>query len=460
MGDTSKHSSPIKESSHSKEQQHQEEQDGETQGKQGRHSAQPSQNASQPSAAATAVSAALAPFFSPFGHQPLSPSNSVPHSSSLISNSAPSGYYSQSQHHFGHHQGHHPPPQEHLFAAHNGQHPPPLVSHSQAFSPNGAMYSTSIQSQFDFTKFNSAVHTIPPVYGFQQPPPSAPPQLQGGPTGPSATQQLASHVSPGGGGGGGVGSGLPGSSQTFHTLSGGYNSFSHLLQPPTMPMSQMPNSGPGQHHGLLSTTTSLTGSTLSPTSGHLNSSSIKMEFPASLSLGSGGSRSSSSRASSSSSQASPSAPCSSSSKRNSLSNGSRSLATLANQSASSSNGASSSSVASSTTPNQLSVECVVCGDKSSGKHYGQFTCEGCKSFFKRSVRRNLSYNCRGNRNCPVDQHHRNQCQYCRLKKCIKMGMRREGESRFNRKGPVCTFFTLLLSNTNLLLLVKDKSRVL
>ncbi|XP_033108871.1 COUP transcription factor 2-like [Anneissia japonica] len=72
------------------------------------------------------------------------------------------------------------------------------------------------------------------------------------------------------------------------------------------------------------------------------------------------------------------------------------------------------------------IECVVCGDKSSGKHYGQFTCEGCKSFFKRSVRRNLSYSCRGNRNCPMDQHHRNQCQYCRLKKCLKMGMRREG----------------------------------
>ncbi|KZS12443.1 Steroid receptor seven-up-like protein [Daphnia magna] len=93
-----------------------------------------------------------------------------------------------------------------------------------------------------------------------------------------------------------------------------------------------------------------------------------------------------------------------------------------------SSGASSS--ASNNGKDAPNVECVVCGDKSSGKHYGQFTCEGCKSFFKRSVRRNLSYSCRGNRNCPVDQHHRNQCQYCRLKKCLKMGMRREGGSPF------------------------------
>ncbi|XP_008310826.1 COUP transcription factor 2-like [Cynoglossus semilaevis] len=92
---------------------------------------------------------------------------------------------------------------------------------------------------------------------------------------------------------------------------------------------------------------------------------------------------------------------------------------------------SSSSTSSSSMDKQQSqhIECIVCGDKSSGKHYGQFTCEGCKSFFKRSVRRNLTYTCRANRNCPVDQHHRNQCQYCRLKKCLKVGMRREAVQR-------------------------------
>ena len=67
--------------------------------------------------------------------------------------------------------------------------------------------------------------------------------------------------------------------------------------------------------------------------------------------------------------------------------------------------------------------CVVCGDKASGRHYGAISCEGCKGFFKRSVRKQLSYVCRANQDCEVTKHHRNRCQFCRLQKCLTMGMR-------------------------------------
>ncbi|CAN0065720.1 unnamed protein product [Lampetra planeri] len=69
--------------------------------------------------------------------------------------------------------------------------------------------------------------------------------------------------------------------------------------------------------------------------------------------------------------------------------------------------------------------CVVCGDVASGRHYGAMSCEGCKGFFKRSVRRSVVYTCRGNRDCLITKNHRNRCQYCRLQKCLLMGMRQE-----------------------------------
>ncbi|KAK0181486.1 hypothetical protein PV327_003767 [Microctonus hyperodae] len=42
----------------------------------------------------------------------------------------------------------------------------------------------------------------------------------------------------------------------------------------------------------------------------------------------------------------------------------------------------SSQSGSSQTDKSPNIECVVCGDKSSGKHYGQFTCEGMSKIYK------------------------------------------------------------------------------
>lgn len=70
-------------------------------------------------------------------------------------------------------------------------------------------------------------------------------------------------------------------------------------------------------------------------------------------------------------------------------------------------------------------QCAICGDRATGKHYGAFSCDGCKGFFRRSVRKNHHYCCRYNRKCVVNKDKRNQCRYCRLKKCFKAGMKKE-----------------------------------
>ncbi|XP_041918234.1 hepatic nuclear factor 4, beta [Alosa sapidissima] len=69
--------------------------------------------------------------------------------------------------------------------------------------------------------------------------------------------------------------------------------------------------------------------------------------------------------------------------------------------------------------------CSICADRATGKHYGAASCDGCKGFFRRSVRKNHAYTCRFNRQCVVDKDKRNQCRYCRLRKCFRAGMRKE-----------------------------------
>ncbi|CBY42707.1 unnamed protein product, partial [Oikopleura dioica] len=71
------------------------------------------------------------------------------------------------------------------------------------------------------------------------------------------------------------------------------------------------------------------------------------------------------------------------------------------------------------------IPCKVCGDRSSGIHYGIITCEGCKGFFRRSQQNNARYNCPRSGTCVVDRTNRNRCQACRLKKCLGLGMSRD-----------------------------------
>lgn len=104
--------------------------------------------------------------------------------------------------------------------------------------------------------------------------------------------------------------------------------------------------------------------------------------------------------------------------------------------------------------------CKVCGDVASGFHYGVHACEGCKvrrappplrwpccrlspvcepdgshvcllqGFFRRSIQQNIQYKkCLKMENCTIVRINRNRCQQCRFKKCLSVGMSRDGEGR-------------------------------
>ncbi|CAJ1082360.1 PREDICTED: hepatocyte nuclear factor 4-gamma isoform X1 [Xyrichtys novacula] len=76
-------------------------------------------------------------------------------------------------------------------------------------------------------------------------------------------------------------------------------------------------------------------------------------------------------------------------------------------------------------PDGVSSNCAICGDKATGKHYGASSCDGCKGFFRRSIRKSHVYTCRFSRQCIVDKDKRNQCRFCRLNKCFRAGMKKE-----------------------------------
>ncbi|XP_053377081.1 uncharacterized protein LOC123529961 isoform X2 [Mercenaria mercenaria] len=96
----------------------------------------------------------------------------------------------------------------------------------------------------------------------------------------------------------------------------------------------------------------------------------------------------------------------------------------------------SSSITSKSMPvkagNGRTPTCKVCGDESSGYHYGVDSCEGCKGFFRRCITQGMTHKCSNEEKCEITPFTRNSCQYCRLKKCFAVGMSREA-SRLGRR---------------------------
>ncbi|KAM6961280.1 estrogen receptor 2b [Aplochiton taeniatus] len=99
-----------------------------------------------------------------------------------------------------------------------------------------------------------------------------------------------------------------------------------------------------------------------------------------------------------------------------------------------SGGKSSSSSSSSSVPGSAGGKgdmhfCAVCHDYASGYHYGVWSCEGCKAFFKRSIQGHNDYICPATNQCTIDKNRRKSCQACRLRTCYEVGMMKCGVRR-------------------------------
>ncbi|CAD5222099.1 unnamed protein product [Bursaphelenchus xylophilus] len=69
--------------------------------------------------------------------------------------------------------------------------------------------------------------------------------------------------------------------------------------------------------------------------------------------------------------------------------------------------------------------CLVCNDVSTGYHYGTPSCNGCKTFFRRTIMKNQKFTCHYDGNCLIDKSVRCACRHCRFNKCLAVGMRRD-----------------------------------
>ncbi|KAL9875832.1 nuclear hormone receptor FTZ-F1 beta-like isoform 1-T12 [Glossina fuscipes fuscipes] len=91
----------------------------------------------------------------------------------------------------------------------------------------------------------------------------------------------------------------------------------------------------------------------------------------------------------------------------------------------------------------INSPCPICGDKISGFHYGIFSCESCKGFFKRTVQNRKNYVCVRGGPCVVSITTRKKCPACRFEKCLQKGMKleaiREDRTRGGRSTYQCSY---------------------
>ncbi|KAF8363579.1 hypothetical protein PRIPAC_90502 [Pristionchus pacificus] len=69
--------------------------------------------------------------------------------------------------------------------------------------------------------------------------------------------------------------------------------------------------------------------------------------------------------------------------------------------------------------------CSVCGKPATGTHYLTISCNGCRSFFRRSIALTKTYNCKRVGVNQQECFRRHRCKHCRLALCISAGMKPE-----------------------------------
>ncbi|XP_071802412.1 uncharacterized protein [Asterias amurensis] len=81
-------------------------------------------------------------------------------------------------------------------------------------------------------------------------------------------------------------------------------------------------------------------------------------------------------------------------------------------------------------------KCPICEDLVSGYHYGMYSCESCKGFFKRTIhsKRFEKLKCVNGGTCVITLKSRKVCASCRFQKCLSLGMKFEAIRSDRQRG--------------------------